>query len=70
MSKNKKKRYQMEKNETIEQCLERIKRDGYMPVRRTEQPVFQEKKENGETSYEPVGRIICFDAVPAENRTL
>ncbi|QDP39229.1 NETI motif-containing protein [Radiobacillus deserti] len=67
MSKNKKKRYQVEENETIEQCLDRIKKEGYMPVRRTEEPIFQETKENGQTSYKPIGSTICFDAIPIKS---
>lgn len=41
--------YEVEENETIEQCLERMKKDGYMPVGRREEPVFEEV--NGEPVY-------------------
>lgn len=34
--------YEVEENETIEQCLERMKKDGYMPFGRREEPVFEE----------------------------
>ncbi|MFG6150035.1 NETI motif-containing protein [Halobacillus sp. B23F22_1] len=61
--KNTKKRYEVYKNETIDQCLERIKNDGYTPIRRSEEPVFQETTENGEKTYEPVDRTIVFHAV-------
>lgn len=32
--------YEVEENETIEQCLERMNKDGYMPFGRKEEPVF------------------------------
>ena len=41
--------YEVQENETIEQCLERMKKDGYMPVGRKEEPIFEEV--NGEPSY-------------------
>lgn len=41
--------YEVEENETIEQCLERMKKDGYMPFGRREEPVFEEV--NGEPIY-------------------
>jgi hypothetical protein len=67
MSKSKKKmQFEVQENETIDACLERMKKLGYVPVRRTEKPVFQEIVKNGETSYEPVGREIIFEAVKTE----
>lgn len=32
--------YEVQENETIEQCLERMKKDGYMAFGRREEPVF------------------------------
>ncbi|MGN1400269.1 MAG: NETI motif-containing protein [Bacillus sp. (in: firmicutes)] len=58
-----KKKFEVGENETIDDCLERMKKEGYMPTRRTEKPVFTEVKKNGEVNYEPAGRIIQFDAV-------
>ena len=66
MSKKKKMRFEVQENETIDACLERMKKQGYVPVRRTEKPVFQEIIKDGETSYEPVGREIIFEAVKNE----
>lgn len=54
--------FEVEENETIDQCLERIHRAGYVPVRRTEKPIFQEKKIGNKLTYEPVGRQIIFEA--------
>ncbi len=58
----KKMEFEVQENESIEACLERIKEAGYMPVRRTEKPIFQEVKKGNETLYEPVGRQIVFEA--------
>lgn len=41
--------YEVEENESIEQCLERMKKDGYMPFGRKEEPIFEEV--NGEPTY-------------------
>ncbi|WP_138417814.1 NETI motif-containing protein [Aquibacillus sediminis] len=58
-----KKRFELQDGESIDQCLDRIKSQGYTPIRRTEQPIFQEVEQNGEVSYQPHGRKIIFDAV-------
>ncbi|MCP3028384.1 NETI motif-containing protein [Halobacillus sp. A5] len=57
------KRYEVAENETIDQCLERMKKEGYTPIRRSEEPVFKETTENGEKAFEPIGRTIVFYAV-------
>lgn len=63
MSKGKKKmNFEVQENETIAECLERMKKQGYVPVRRTEKPIFQEVKSGSEITYEPVGRQIVFEA--------
>ena len=59
----KKMQFEVQENESIENCLERIKKQGYVPIRRTEKPIFQEVVNGSETSYEPVGRQIIFEAV-------
>nr|WP_074600378.1 NETI motif-containing protein [Sediminibacillus halophilus] len=57
----------MLEGESIDQCLDRIAREGYTPVRRTEEPIFEEVSKNGETSYQPVDRTIIFEAVPVKH---
>ena len=57
-----KKKFEVEEYETINDCLEKMKKAGYVPVRRIEKPIFKEVKQNGESVYEPVGRQIIFDA--------
>ena len=61
MKKQAKRRFEVEENETIDQCLERMKKEGYIPVRRTEEPVFKEVDRNGKLDIEPVGRRIIFE---------
>lgn len=59
----KKLQFEVQEHESIEECLNRMKQQGYAPVRRSEKPIFQEVKKAGETIYEPIGRQIVFDAV-------
>ncbi|UQD50892.1 NETI motif-containing protein [Bacillus methanolicus] len=63
MSKEKKKLlFEVKENETIDQCLERMKKEGYTLVRRMEKPIFQEVKKGDSIQYEPIGRQIVFEA--------
>jgi len=41
--------YEVEENESIEDCLARMRRDGYMAVGRKEEPIFHVV--NGEPTY-------------------
>jgi len=41
--------YEVEENESIEDCLARMRRDGYMAVGRKEEPIFH--LVNGEPTY-------------------
>jgi hypothetical protein len=59
----KKMQFEVQDNESIDDCLNRMKKMGYVPIRRTEKPIFQEVVNGKETSYEPVGRQIVFEAV-------
>ncbi|MFS0862730.1 NETI motif-containing protein [Fredinandcohnia sp. 179-A 10B2 NHS] len=61
MKKQTKLKFEVLENETIDQCLERMKKEGYMPVRRMEEPLFQEVERNGEIIIEPCGRKIIFE---------
>ncbi|WP_423800447.1 NETI motif-containing protein [Neobacillus sp. SAB-20_R2A] len=58
----KKMQFEVQDNESIEECLNRIKVQGYTPVSRIEKPIFQEVKKGNETVYEPAGRKIIFEA--------
>ncbi|HEO8419467.1 NETI motif-containing protein [Niallia sp. FSL W8-0635] len=63
---SKKKRFEVQTNETINDCLDRMKKEGYTPIKRMEKPVFKEIKVNGQMSYEPVSQQIIFEAVHLE----
>lgn len=61
-----KKTFTVEENETIDQCLARMAKEGYMPVRRMEKPVFQEVKKNGKTEVKTVRQRIIFEGKKRE----
>jgi hypothetical protein len=54
--------FEVQENESIVECIERMKKLGYSPTRRIEKPIFQEIINGGQTTYEPVGRQIIFEA--------
>lgn len=56
-----KKKFEVSENETIDACLERMKEEGYMPIKRMEVPVFTEQIINGKKEIEPTGRKIVFE---------
>ncbi|MFS0645728.1 NETI motif-containing protein [Siminovitchia sp. 179-K 8D1 HS] len=56
-----KKKFFVGENETIHECLARMEREGFRPVRRLEQPVFIEEKTNGKTEYKPILKKIIFE---------
>lgn len=61
MSKNSKVKFEVQDNETIDACLNRMKKAGYHPVRRTEEPIFEERTEAGKVQYVPIKRRIVFE---------
>ncbi len=60
-SKPKKKKFEVLENESISDCLDRMKKEGYMPVRRMEEPVFQEKTQNGKKDVEYLRQKVIFE---------
>ncbi|MDQ0215587.1 hypothetical protein J2S13_002005 [Oikeobacillus pervagus] len=56
-----KKTFELGENETIDECLERMKVEGYTPIRRIEKPIFLEEKANGKPIYTPIKRKIIFE---------
>ena len=54
--------YEVQENETIEQCLERMNKDGYMPFGRKEEPVFH--LVDGEPTY--LRQKIMFKGILSE----
>jgi hypothetical protein len=59
--KPKKKKFEVLENESIADCLDRMQKEGYMPVRRMEEPVFQEKKLNGKKDVEYLRQRVVFE---------
>jgi hypothetical protein len=59
--KQKKLTYEVQDHETIDQCLDRIQKDGYVPIKRIEKPIFQEKVENNQIIYEPIDSQVLFE---------
>ena len=62
MSKKGKEKFEVREGESIDECLDRIQAAGYFPVRRTEEPIFEERIMNGKSHYEPIHRKIVFEA--------
>lgn len=60
-SRPKKKKFVVEENETIDDCLNRMSKEGYMPIRRTEQPIFKEEIRDNAVEHVPCGRMITFE---------
>lgn len=63
---SKKKQFEVLVNESIEDCLNRIKDEGYIPIKRIEKPIFSEIVEGTSVTYEPTGRYIVFEAKKLE----
>ncbi|MEC0277363.1 NETI motif-containing protein [Bacillus halotolerans] len=61
MAKPKKKKFEVTEQQTIEAVLQQMKEEGYMPVRRMEEPIFKEKMENGSIQIAPCGKKIVFE---------
>ncbi|KMM35770.1 MULTISPECIES: NETI motif-containing protein [Bacillales] len=57
--KPKKKKFEVQENESLSDCLKRMDDEGYMPVRRREEPVFKERK--GSKEPEHCGQRIVFE---------
>ncbi|OCA82978.1 hypothetical protein A8F94_17680 [Bacillus sp. FJAT-27225] len=59
----KKQMFEVLENESIDECLNRMKAQGFRPVRRIEKPIF---KEEG-SDIVPAGRQIVFEGKPLDN---
>jgi hypothetical protein len=59
--KSKKRKFEVLEGETIDSCLSRMQKEGYMPVRRMEEPIFKEEKINGAIEVVPYGKKIVFE---------
>lgn len=55
-------RFELQENETIDECLNRMKQEGYVPVGKYEKPIFKEViKEDGKVAYEPIRQQIVLE---------
>lgn len=54
-------KFEVQNDETISACLDRMKEAGYYPVRRTEEPIFEEQIKDGKVHYVPIKRKIVFE---------
>lgn len=55
--------FEVKDGESIGDCLDRMKDQGYMPVRRMEKPIFEEQ---GKETYVPVKQTIVFEGKKIE----
>ncbi|MFB7140786.1 MULTISPECIES: NETI motif-containing protein [unclassified Bacillus (in: firmicutes)] len=62
-----KKKFEVFENETINDCIERMQKEGYTPVKRMEVPIFSEQMVNGKVEIEPTGRRIVFEGKLSAN---
>ncbi|ADU28690.1 NETI motif-containing protein [Evansella cellulosilytica] len=63
MTKKKKQKFYVEEGESISDCLERMDKEGYTPVRRMEEPILKEVKRNGKTDIEVERQQIVFEGL-------
>jgi hypothetical protein len=61
LKKQSKKKFEVQDNESIDECLKRMEQEGYTPVRRMEVPVFEEIVENKEKIRKPLKQQIVFE---------
>lgn len=66
-SKKKKKRFDVGENESVDECLSRMADEGYMPVRRMEEPVLKEVKGGSKNDVEVAYQRIVFEGKPIED---
>jgi hypothetical protein len=60
-TKPKKQKFIVAEHESIDECLDRMRKDGYYPVRRMEQPIFKEEVRDNIVEHVPCGREIIFE---------
>lgn len=61
--KKRKQQFEVQESETIDDCLDRMKAEGYQPIRRIEKPIF---KEQSKKEYIPVKQRIIFEGILIE----
>jgi hypothetical protein len=61
LKKAKKMKFEVLEGESISDCLQRMDKEGYTPVRRMERPVFKEVKEKGKIEQKHYKQQIIFE---------
>lgn len=62
MKKRKKERFEVKEHESVDDCLNRMKQQGYMPIGKIEKPIFEEVlDEKGNKEYRPIKQQIIFE---------
>lgn len=56
--------FEVQEGETVEACLQRMEKEGYMPAGRKEEPIFEER--NGEPV--PVRQLIKFKGIRTDKK--
>lgn len=59
--KPKKKKFEVGDHETISACLDRMDKEGYYPIRRTEEPIFIEEKQGSKITQKLYKQKIIFE---------
>lgn len=60
-TKPKKQKFTVGEQESIDDCLNRMRQEGYFPVKRMEEPIFKEEIHDKEVEAVPCGRKIVFE---------
>lgn len=60
-TKPKKQKFTVGEHESIDDCLNRMRQDGYFPVKRMEEPIFKEEIRDKEVEAVLCGRKIVFE---------
>ncbi|NEU31655.1 NETI motif-containing protein [bacterium LRH843] len=63
MTKKLKQQFEVMESETIGECLDRMKKEGYEPIRRIERPIFVEQGMKSKKEYIPIRQQIVFEGV-------
>ncbi|MEW9501876.1 NETI motif-containing protein [Jeotgalibacillus marinus] len=58
--------FDVEEQESIDDCLKRMTDLGFRPIRRMEEPVFQEVREGSSVKREPIRQKIRFQGTKSE----
>ncbi len=58
--------FDVEEQESIDDCLKRMADLGFRPIRRMEEPVFQEVREGSSVKREPIRQKIRFQGMKSE----